>query len=38
VLFNAGYNMQGCFLLHPEKRFSANPSCRFRKKRTKSTL
>jgi len=26
--------MNKCFLLYPEKKFSADPSCRFRKKRT----
>jgi len=26
--------MNKCFLLNPEKKFGANPSCRFRDKRT----
>jgi len=30
--------MNKCFLLNPEKRFGADPSCRFREKRKKRTF
>jgi len=30
--------MNKCVILNPEKKFGADPSCRFRKKRKKNTL
>jgi len=37
LLFNAGCNNK-CFLLNPEKKIGADPSCRFREKRKKTLI
>jgi len=35
--FSMQVGINKCFLLNPEKKFGADPSCRFRKKKTQKT-